>query len=1331
MARQGVTAAGQGFQERRIMNRFITGFCLSCLLAAATSALAQISINPTSRAFAKEGGGGSVLTSGSGSWSASTTAGWLNITPRTTGTAGESCIYVVSANFSADSRQGIIQIGGNTHTVNQTGYSATISPTSASVPYTGGSGQISVTTEAGVSWTARANTNWVTVTPESGISVGTVSYTIAPYGGVTPRTTSITIAGKTFSISQTGLDVNIAPYTAEMAYEADIVQVQVSALWDTSWSVEPNASWISVVDGGSGAGDSTVTLAVGTNPSYQIRSGTVSISSAVFTITQRGTTKPILAIVPPTATAEAVGAYGNAAILATPDAPWTAESLNPWLVISQGASGAGNGNIQYVVSSNPDLVERTGRIRVFPPIYQARSDLSWMLFSHVSGGSNDVSGWARNMSGPLTRRFDGTQPWTLTGQPFYRSDDAFTLAFWFNLGSGGSLNRLVGFQRAASSHGAIFVDAADRLAVQCGSETLTTTLAVKTNVEYQVVVAADAARNVCVYAGERDDAMALVGATTFALAPFPMSYITPARIRVGAAEVPNSGNLTDATINDFRVYGRALSNYEAGKLLIHAGASTPYGEFSHCGDSENVRAEYNLQGQCVIAGGPCAGLGNWGSGYSYNCLGRGVSLSTVHTFELNSMVATITGTGHGTYDSRFSYDTTIHWYYVFEYSNGTSASTPERSSFQNDYRRFTESNPNPSWVVDRVKVMARTTGNYPYTAELTSVVNMHSVITGGWQPDANRFGLPKRSLRGTVNAQIALHGNQFLTSPSATYNFWLKYDSLPSSGATPTFHRRAGAVTNFVCSLLPAGRLRFALNGIARDYDAGVQAGRWHMLTVSAQFGGVAMFYVDGEEIGNTPDFGAYEFGASFVDYAFYIGGWDGAIDYMGFYDGQLTSPQIKAIYDAQKPKEVYHTVTQGVVTPSIAPDTASVPAAGGTVSSALTLAHSVNWTAETATPWLQITSPSSGAGSTTVEVLASANPSVYERQGTVLIAGKTFTITQAGLGSSVTCEEQVFGTDGGSAWADVSTEGNAQWQAVSQVSWLTVAIGASGTGAGSVFIVADPYTQTTSSRIGGVLIAGHMVYFTQRGFELSVVPQVAQVGSNAGAGEFGVVAPIGSIWEAITTHPWITITGGTSGQGNGTLRYSVAANTTGTSRTGKIIVSGREYTITQLASLLLTAYTDGGGTIAGGGSYETLASATLTATPDSGHVFSHWTGDAVGSANPLTLSMDSSKTVKAHFIAEDLADTIALNSRERLGLYTTDQMHSLALGGLVIDRDADTGKMNLSLGLQQRESLTSGSWSNVMINEADITIQGGRLQIGVTPAGNAAFYRVQGGVDE
>ena len=121
------------------------GFCL------AVSAMAQIAINPTSRSFAKEGGGGSVLTSGSGTWTASTAASWITITPKTSGTAGESCIYVVSANFSADTRQGVVVIGGNNHTVNQSGYNATLSPTGASFDYEGGSTQASILTEAGVS----------------------------------------------------------------------------------------------------------------------------------------------------------------------------------------------------------------------------------------------------------------------------------------------------------------------------------------------------------------------------------------------------------------------------------------------------------------------------------------------------------------------------------------------------------------------------------------------------------------------------------------------------------------------------------------------------------------------------------------------------------------------------------------------------------------------------------------------------------------------------------------------------------------------------------------------------------------------------------------------------------------------------------------------------------------------------------------------------------------------------------------------------------------------------------------------------------------------------
>ncbi len=40
----------------------------------------------------------------------------------------------------------------------------------------------------------------------------------------------------------------------------------------------------------------------------------------------------------------------------------------------------------------------------------------------------------------------------------------------------------------------------------------------------------------------------------------------------------------------------------------------------------------------------------------------------------------------------------------------------------------------------------------------------------------------------------------------------------------------------------------------------------------------------------------------------------------------------------------------------------------------------------------------------------------------------------------------------------------------------------------------------------------------------------------------------------------------------------------------------------------------------------------TITATPDSGYEFSEWSGDASGKTNPITITMDSNKSVTANF---------------------------------------------------------------------------------------------------
>jgi uncharacterized repeat protein (TIGR02543 family) len=56
-------------------------------------------------------------------------------------------------------------------------------------------------------------------------------------------------------------------------------------------------------------------------------------------------------------------------------------------------------------------------------------------------------------------------------------------------------------------------------------------------------------------------------------------------------------------------------------------------------------------------------------------------------------------------------------------------------------------------------------------------------------------------------------------------------------------------------------------------------------------------------------------------------------------------------------------------------------------------------------------------------------------------------------------------------------------------------------------------------------------------------------------------------------------------------------------------------------------------GTITGNASpYFPTATASLTANPSPGYLFTTWTGDATGTANPLAVLMDADKTIGATF---------------------------------------------------------------------------------------------------
>lgn len=78
-----------------------------------------------------------------------------------------------------------------------------------------------------------------------------------------------------------------------------------------------------------------------------------------------------------------------------------------------------------------------------------------------------------------------------------------------------------------------------------------------------------------------------------------------------------------------------------------------------------------------------------------------------------------------------------------------------------------------------------------------------------------------------------------------------------------------------------------------------------------------------------------------------------------------------------------------------------------------------------------------------------------------------------------------------------------------------------------------------------------------------SLSPTNQTIAGSGGTGSFNVNASGGCNWTAVPSNGFVTITSGANGSGNGTVNFSVAANS-GPQRTATIIVGGQVFIITQ-----------------------------------------------------------------------------------------------------------------------------------------------------------------------
>jgi hypothetical protein len=139
-------------------------------------------------------------------------------------------------------------------------------------------------------------------------------------------------------------------------------------------------------------------------------------------------------------------------------------------------------------------------------------------------------------------------------------------------------------------------------------------------------------------------------------------------------------------------------------------------------------------------------------------------------------------------------------------------------------------------------------------------------------------------------------------------------------------------------------------------------------------------------------------------------------------------------------------------------------------------------------------------------------------------------------------------------------------WNAVSSAGWLTVTGGDRGLGTGIVNFTIAANTDD-SERIATITVGPSTFTVSQSGgCSFTLTPTSQGFNPPGGTGSISVSAPPGCSWNATRAGSWITITSGSSGTANGTVRYTVSANGGSTTRTGTLTIAGRPVTVTQSA---------------------------------------------------------------------------------------------------------------------------------------------------------------------
>ena len=1071
--------------------------------------------------------------SGDEVWTATSEEGWVKILRGQGADGSIPSGYKVMHNYSTDVRVGHIKINSLTYTVTQLGYGAELAPSgNISIPASGSiaEGQISFAIEPAtdgakeIAWTAASDSDWVVVRPSRGDGDSVVYYSVSENASESERVATLTIAGQQITITQSGAEVVdpnankvwLVPETA-ITWPCPAKEFDVSLITgdNVSWTAASDADWIVITTSKTGTGNSTLHVSLPENRSVLSRSGKITVNSTELTVIQRGTTDFALSLDPETSEFPYGGAISNVAATASQDMPWTAKSSMPWVRITSGASGAGSGEVKYVVSANPTLTNRTAEIEVsaqilYPEIDIARGLAQWK-------GEN----WLK---------------WTAFNDPAVRDAEVqgCTEGVWFRVTETNALNRLFDLNNGVASlyvqefQNRLVYDTPEGSIVDLG-------FTVATNVTYDIFLVTTPTET-SFFGGIHDSGV------------YRHLYTDNRSLRITNYKhttKPSEDWLVkgDASTHAYYFWNRPLTatellNFPSEAPLIPSVAGDVYSTlYSHTPmDRFRVRKVDGSE-EILSASNVVVTMGREGLHY------RALSGDEILTTDVLNLVARYSYWSGAYKEGAFGLTYPVYRDRFIKCESNLLNITETIDSY---CARYDYANGRPTtdwkWGISSGRLHAKEV-SYCLWFKIADIISQ----------ETNLISFLRTTARTTIKDE--------------NYNWsGLKEDMyLIKSDAIDAYNLQ-----------ISSNGFSFVENSV-KSADFGgdkLQQGKWHMLTVTSN-GSKMTMYLDGEDIGTMALAGGYDY-FCLDSWCAYGNGGKIVFDDIKTFTSCLTTDQINEIYNLEKPLKRTLTITQGIAPVTLSETTLECSSKSASKELAITLpAPNIEWTTEPQVDWISA-NPASGKGSVEITLTISKNTETSDRTGVIIIAGIPVTVHQRQAGITVPYDVIFADYDGEEIYVPIDADDDTHWIVENYPEDQIIVMDENGYGSSDIalYILEMGQGVSLSARVGAITVSGQKFYVVQRDYVPEVKPSVVTSKWNTASGSIQVTTEYGiECWEAVSDSDWITITEGENGVGNGMVVYTLAENDTGRDRTGRIIIAGEVCTITQKCPPVLTGF--------------------------------------------------------------------------------------------------------------------------------------------------------------